>query len=96
MNQQISLAEAQALIKNLKDNPVNGVPVSEEFGLEIVNAVLGQDGCTSLRIYYGKKEDGSVCAILVGSTGETDLTDTIGEDGFRCPPLCPPASLLNP
>ncbi len=97
MNQQISFQQAIDLVTRLKANPVEGVPVSETFGLEIVDAVTGTAGCTSLRIYYGKKEDGSVCAILVGADENgADLTDVIGEDGFRCPPLCPTTSALNP
>lgn len=97
MEQQISLTDAQALVARLQANPVTGLAASETFGLEIVNAVIGTEGCASLRIYYGKKEDGSICAILVPVDSDgNDLDGTLGEDGFRCPPFCPPKSLLIP
>lgn len=95
MAQQISLLDAQALVSRLKDNPVDGVPVSETFNLEIVNAVIGTEGCVSLRIYFGMKEDGSICAILAGADSSgNDLADVLGEDGYRCPPVCPTTSSL--
>jgi len=97
MEQQISLTEAQALVARLQASPVNGLAACETFGLDIVNAVIGTEGCASLRIYYGKKENGDIVAILVpaGEDGN-DLDGTIGQDGFRCPPFCPPESLLIP
>ncbi len=95
MEQQITVTEAKALVARLQANPVAGLPVSETFGLAIVNAVILAEGCTSLRVYYGKKEDGSICAILVGADENNDDIDgVVGEDGFRCPPVCPTTSLL--
>lgn len=96
MNQLISLEEAQTLIIRLKENPVAGLPVSETFDAEVLAAIIGQEGFTSLRIYFGAKEDGSICTILIGvDSDDNEMADIIAEDGYRCPPICPKPSILN-
>lgn len=89
MEQQISLATARDLVSRLKAAPVDGLPVSETFNAEIVRAILDNTGCTGLRIYPGKKADGSIVFVLAGADAQgNDLVEVLGEDGFRCPPFC--------
>jgi hypothetical protein len=88
----------------------NILPLSETFDRTAIDAILQEEGCTSVRIYYGMSEDLLVHAILVGvnannedilpSSENTISTlgsddDVIAEQGIRCPPDCGPSSPLN-
>ena len=86
----------------------NILPISETFDRDAVDAVMQQEGCVALRIYYGMTEDFLVHAILVGVNADNEdilpstsnLTsstdgDILAEQGIRCPPDCAPASPLN-
>jgi hypothetical protein len=87
----------------------NILPLSETFDRAAIDAILIEDGCTAVRIYYGMSEDLLVHAILVGVnednedilppsgnllSNETD-DEVIVEQGIRCPPDCAPSSPLN-
>lgn len=83
----------------------NLLPIAESFDRAAFDKVLSQPGCTGLRIYYGMNEDLQLRAIIVGLNEKNEdllpadpsVTDgTIIEDGMMCPPVCAPASLLNP
>jgi hypothetical protein len=87
------------------------LPISETFGREAFDAVLSQEGCTGVRIYYGMSDDLKVHAIIVGvneknedmlpaltaplATSSTTRDPVIIEDSSFCPPYCAPASPLN-
>ena len=75
---------------------------SETFQRDDLDALLLQEGCAGLRIYFSMDENLSVRTILVGVTaGNQDiLTSAAGdegvivEEGRICPPECPvPPSL---
>lgn len=97
MNHIISLEQAITMTGLYRSSIPEGMPVSETFELASVSALLSQPGCTALRIYYGKKEDGTVHAILVGvnEKGEDSTEGILLEEGARCPPICPSNSPLN-
>ncbi len=97
MNHAISLEQAITMASLYRSAIPEGMPVSETFDATSVNALLSQPGCTALRIYYGKKMDGTVHAILIGvNENGKDITGGIVlEEGQRCPPDCPPDSNLN-
>ena len=97
MNHSIALAQAITMTSLYRSSIPEGMPVSETFELASVNTLLSQSGCTALRIYYGKKEDGTIHAILVGvnEKGEDITEGIILEEGQRCPPNCPIDSQLN-
>lgn len=81
------------------------LPLSETFARAAFDALLAQDGCAGIRIYYSMDSEDKLHAILVGVTeaNEDILNNTalnsedpvIVEVGQRCPPSCPPASDLN-
>ena len=80
----------------------NILPKCETFDKSEVDSMLGQTGCTQLRIYYGMDEDHKVHAILVGAnSSDEDIifpnTDNsiILENSIRCPYDCPQPSELN-
>jgi len=97
MNHSIPLDQAITMTGLYRSSIPAGMVVSETFELASVNTLLSQPGCTALRIYYGKKEDGTIHAILVGvnEKGEDMAGGTLLEEGERCPPHCPPQSILN-
>lgn len=97
MNHSILLEDAVAMTASYRLSIPAGMPVSETFELASINALLSQPGCTALRIYYGKKVDGNIHAILVGvdANGEDITGGVLLEEGYRCPPYCPPPSVLN-
>lgn len=89
----------------------NLLSLCETFDRTAVDHLLGQPGCTALRIYYGMDIELKVHALLVGVDaanadilptmvvkGDTDVADDdeyIAEQAIRCPPTCPPDSPLN-
>jgi hypothetical protein len=80
----------------------NILPISETFDKDILKAFLENEECKSVRIYYGMDENLKVHAILVGANADNEdmlPSDSSGaplyENGVRCPPVCPPSSVLN-
>jgi hypothetical protein len=84
------------------------LPVCETYDRAEIERLLAQAGCAGLRIYYGMYADKTVHAVLVGVTADdADILPATGalaagtdegeivNDGWRCPPTCPPASDLN-
>lgn len=86
------------------------LPVCETIDRALVDSLLSQTGCSKLRIYYGMYEDQTVHAVLVGvdatdadilppsglsATNTTTEEGDIINQGYRCPPICPPESELN-
>ncbi|HMG67589.1 MAG TPA: hypothetical protein VK588_07880 [Chitinophagaceae bacterium] len=82
--------------------------LSETFGREAFDALLSEQDCTSIRIYFGMNENLQVRAIIVGANSKNeDLLPQAGlmipastgskivEEGTPCPPACPPPSPLN-
>jgi len=92
---RISLADAAALTKSYR-----AAKASEEkagaFHRDQVLELLNQPGCVGLRIYHGHQADGKPALLLTGiDKGDKDLTGTILERHFPCPPYCDPDSSLN-
>ena len=114
-SQFITLAEATELnrrYRNDKDKMLqpdidpNVLPICETFNREYFDGVLAQGGCTGIRIYFGMKVNGDVCAVVVGvnaanedmingNSGTAKEENLIIENGERCPNACPPPSELN-
>jgi hypothetical protein len=93
------------LIPELREQ--NILAICETFDRAAFDALLAQDGCEGIRIYYGMEEGLKVRAIFVGVNEENEdmlpsgegLESTEGnnivEAGQVCPVLCPPPSPLN-
>jgi len=109
-NHIISLQDAIDMTTRYRANKPSNAPVCETFDIDAINQLVAVTGCTSLRIYYGMKENMDIDAILVAvnENGEDILPSEsvnaslqssgdplILEDGYRCPPDCPPKSPLN-
>ena len=96
MEHFISLQEAIDMTSHYQVDVPAGMVNSEMFCKDSVLALLSQHGCASLRIYYGKQENGTIHAILVGvdenGADMVQTSDLILEEGVRCPPFCPTTS----
>lgn len=104
-NHEISSQQAIAMTTLYRVNRPSNFPICETFEADAINNLLATEGCKYLRIYYGMTEELKTHAILVAvdandqdilpSGTDDDDPPVIIEDGYRCPPDCPPASPLN-
>lgn len=60
----IPLNEAIQLTSHFQANRPSAMSVCETFEKSSVLAMLAVEGAEKFRIYYGKKENGDVCAVL--------------------------------
>lgn len=94
----ISLQDAAALTARYRSGQQN--PILGQFlGTEKLQDLLKQTGCAGLRIYYGKKTDGTPTIVVVGV--DTDENDILGQDPLildqaaPCPSYCSSSNDLN-
>ncbi len=97
-NHEITLEEAARLTANYREtlnSPTEAI--AEYFGMEALNAMLSQDGCVGIRIYYGLDSTGEKKLVLVGVNAEgNDLYEgQLMERGETCPSCCSEANPLN-
>lgn len=92
---EISLETASAWTENYRNaNP--GAVKAQFFGKDIIKAILDQEDCMGIRIYYGKDNDGGKTLILVGAdSDENDMLDLIADFGTVCPNICGTSNDLN-
>ncbi len=95
-NQTISLAEASKLTAKYRSTSPTSSK-AQMFWKNEVQKILDQQSCVSLRCYFGTKDDGTPCLILVGADADgNDLeSGPLVEDGLPCPPFCPSSSSLS-
>ena len=91
----ITSTVATAMTKRYrKDCP--GQVKAHFYGRETIQALLDQDNCMGIRIYYGIKEDGSKELVLVGATAdENDMLNLIMDISISCPTCCSTPNFLN-
>lgn len=115
-NHFISLEQAKqmtALFRQQKENILapayqgkDTLVVCETFNRDIFDAILGENGCVGMRIYYGMDPSYKVKAILVGVDAQNNdilpsqssvagpaADGNLGEYGQPCPPWCAPNTL---
>jgi hypothetical protein len=93
----ISLAEAAELTANYRNAQPNDCIKAEFFGKNAILALLNQDNCMGMRIYYGQDNNGVKKLVLVGTDGNGNDLDTglILDKGFPCPTYCSSLNSLN-
>jgi hypothetical protein len=90
-NHQISLADAKRYIQNFRNNlTIDCSMKGGAFNREIFDRILAQPGCTAVRYYYAKTDNGTPTIVIVGvDTNGIDMeSEVIGESSFPCPPIC--------
>jgi len=93
----ISDAQAKDWMKKFRDKHSAKTDVIARFiGADIVQAVLAQDQCVGLRIYFGYDDAGQTQVFLCGARADGSniwpdgATPAILADGtLACPPYCP-------
>jgi hypothetical protein len=98
-NHKINLEEAAKLTSNYRNQFESGKKYikGEAFGKNAIIDMLNQPNCVGTRIYYGLKNDGTQCLVLVGVDADgNDLVDGVILDmGTSCPPHCSTDNPLN-
>jgi hypothetical protein len=95
-NHNISLADAAAWTKNYRKANPNAVQ-GHFFGKDAIAAILAQDSCVGMRIYYALDTAGVKQLIITGVTAEeNDLYNgLLAERSIQCPPNCGGGNPLN-
>lgn len=94
----ISLSEAAELTANYRETLSSNLEVKAEyFGKDALIALLDQNACVGVRIYYGLDTNGVKKLVLVGVDAEgNDLYEgALMERGQSCPPECSAENPLN-
>jgi hypothetical protein len=92
---EISLEEAKQHIQRHKKNPIHPKHHGGSFDRGAIDKILAQPGCTRLRIYHGKNEDGTPSMVLAGvDAAGKDMAANIMEMISPCPPNCDASSPL--
>ena len=93
---QISLQAAMNMISSYRAASA-GALQGEYFSNGALQMLINQKGSVGVRMYYGRKTDGTQTLVLVGvDAGGHDLTaGPIMDNGFPCPPFCDGTSILG-
>ena len=96
-NHDIPLAEAAAWTKNYRDASGTGATIAHFFSKAAIKAILDQENCVGIRMYYALDPDGKKHLILVGAdANENDLYQgKLAERSKGCPSYCSSANPLN-
>ncbi len=92
---RVTLQAAAAMTRRHREAGVSAIK-SGAFDKAQVLEVLAQGGCTGLRIHFGLAEDGNPTLMLTGMDAQgNDLTTSVLDVMWPCPPYCGAANALN-
>lgn len=93
----VTLREASSWTANYRATIEDGDTIAHFVGTEKIKAIIDQEDCVGIRIYYGIDENGEKNLILVGANAdENDLEEgVIIEKLLKCPPFCGQLNSLN-
>jgi hypothetical protein len=97
-NNEISYNDAATLTENYRNaNAGSDYIKGEYFSKSSIQALLEQEGCVGVRIYYGLDENNIQKLVIVGVLSNEDdiVTGLILEHGRLCPPQCGSSNNLN-
>lgn len=97
MSEFISLDDAKSMTHRYQDSVPEGTTISCEVDKTQLIAMLNQEDCQGLRIYFALNEEERLTTVLVGSdsSGSDMVTGLIIDRMNPCPPTCPPESPLS-
>ncbi len=89
-NHDITLDEAKEWTKNYRVQVPSNATKAHFFGKDAIQAILNQDDCVGIRIYYALDTEDRQQLIVVGAdANENDLHEgLLAERSFPCPPSC--------
>lgn len=93
----ITLSEASDWTAAYRATISQGDTLAHFFGRDNLEAILDQEGCMGIRIYYAIDEPSSQALVLVGAdAAENDMENgVIVDKSVKCPPMCGNGSKLN-
>lgn len=93
----ISLEDASHLTKNYRDNNPPDATIAHYFGKDAITAILTQNDCVGIRIYYAQKDDGTKQLVLTGvdASGNDLYNGVLAEKSYLCPSYCAADNPLN-
>jgi hypothetical protein len=93
----ISLTDAKRFTKNYRDSDSRGDRKAGFFGADAIRAILDQNDCVGIRIYYGLNDDDEQVMVLVGANenGKDIYNGELMEFSIPCPNICDDTSPLN-
>lgn len=96
-NHDISLTEAAHLTENYRNAAGTSATIAHYFGGAAIQAILEQEGCVGIRIYYGLKDDGEKQLVITGvnSAGNDLYNGLLAERSLNCPTNCSASNPLN-
>ena len=95
-NHDIPLATASEWTKNYRNaNP--GATIAHFFGKDAIEAILSQENCVGIRIYYALDQNGAKQLIITGTdANQNDLCNgKLAERSLPCPSMCSETNPLN-
>ena len=97
MSEFISLDDAKSMTHRYQDSVPEGTTISCEVDKSQLIAMLNQEDCQGLRIYFALNEEERLTTVLVGSdsSGSDMVVGLIINRSAPCPPSCPISSPLN-
>lgn len=85
----IALEKAAEWTANYRNNAPSDAIKAHFIGKDGLNAILTQDGCMGVRIYYAIDDKGKQQLILVGANAaENDMTELVYDETNPCPNRC--------
>jgi len=95
-NHDFTLAEASAWTQNYRDANPDAIK-AHYFGKTAITAILAQENCVGIRIYYALDGAGVQQLIITGvDADENDLCyGLLAERSRPCPPYCGVKNPLN-
>jgi hypothetical protein len=94
----ISLADASAMTQNFRNTLTSSAgTIAHFFGKAAIEAILAQEDCVGIRIYYGLNATQEKQLIVVGAdANEDDLyKGLLAEKSLLCPSCCSSPNPLN-
>jgi hypothetical protein len=93
----ITLAEGAEMTANYRATINVGDTIGHAFGKNLVNVILGQNGCKGLRMYYALNSKGEDQLVLVGVdvNGDDIANGIIVDCSVKCPVDCSKSNSLN-
>jgi len=95
--QSISLSDAVTLTRNFRISSPSTTVYGEYFSKDAIQGMLAQTAAVGIRVYYGRKSDGTPVLVLVAvnANGQDMSAGLLTEDGLPCPPICDTTKTLS-
>jgi hypothetical protein len=86
----ISMQEAKSFMKTSQRITASDAVIAQYFGKTIVDKILAQPGCVSVRMYYGQHTNGKPGVLIVGvdAYGKDMVSGILALPTMVCPPWC--------